>query len=288
MFEKLNRQIRRRESSDRESSDHWIDTISKKKVRKQLKQRKRAKNISSDDSDVESVEMKSTKYTVSITMNDLHDIIKKNVTSAVKTIVSTNTKEKSTKQMLSPAESFSTESETIFSGSSSHSTDANLGGLLQKQIKAQLDKDKLKGLKRTSVALGNLHLKENDPIQNSYTNPKRPSIAPILSAFNQQQPHIVVQESPHLTEVQQQHVPQVTFNLVDNQQIVASEFDAVVSPPRRSSVVPSFRRPSIVAATIGNIDMLSSRGQGNQPNQMPQLSPSICSPFGALSGFGPQ
>ena len=131
----------RRESSDRHTA--W-DTMGKKKVRKQYKQRKRARDLSPDVSDDD-----AGKYNVNISMDELNNIIKRNVTSVVKTIVSATSSKKPAKMPLD--DSFSTETETIFSGSSSHSTDIPVG-LLQKQIKAQLDVDKLRGIIKTAVA----------------------------------------------------------------------------------------------------------------------------------------
>lgn len=127
----------RRDSNDRYAS---MGAGGKKKVRKQWKQRKRARDLSPDVSDDDG------KYTVNISMDELNHIIKKNVNSAVKTIVTATSKKKS-----SLDESFSTETETIFSGSSSHSTDIPVG-LLQKQIKAQLDSDKLRGIIKNAIA----------------------------------------------------------------------------------------------------------------------------------------
>ena len=285
----------RRESSER-SADYRAEGSVKRKVRKQIRHRRRAQDFSPDDSDVESVELKPTKYTVNLTMEDLNNIIKKNVSSAVKTIVSQESKPKKT---LSPEESFSTESETIFSGSSSHSAEANLGGLLQKQMKAQLDKDKLKGIRRTSMAVGNLQKQEQFPIP--YSQPKRPSMANLLSIFNQQQsPQVVVQETPHFTDIQQQHVPQVTFNLGDTQPpqhfVMTSEFDQQVPPCsklpprpplRRNSLMPQFRRPSIIPAsgTMGAIDVFDPIDHINPLNQAPQVSPPSLNPFNTISGF---
>lgn len=132
---------RRRESSD--NNTLWKSS-GKKKVRKQVWQRKRARDVSPDLSD----EDDAKKYYVNLTMDDLNELIKKNIDSAVKTIA---TEKSTSKKHLSPSDSFSTESETIFSGSSSHSTDIP-SGLLKKQIKAQLDTDKLRGIIKNAVA----------------------------------------------------------------------------------------------------------------------------------------
>lgn len=119
------------------------NSVGKKKVRKQLKQRRRAGDVSSEFSDEG-----DQKYAVNLTMDDLNNLIKKNINSAVKRMASEKPK---SRKYLSPCESFSTETETIFSNSSSHSSEIP-AGLLQKQIKAQLDKDKLKGIIKHAVA----------------------------------------------------------------------------------------------------------------------------------------
>ena len=289
-----NRQTIRRESSERDLADQMTETTMKRKVRKQIKQRKRAKDISADESDVESVELKSSKYAVNLTMEDLHDIIKKNVSSAVKTIVSTNAKDKKIKRAISPVGSFSTESETIFSGSSSQSTDANLGGLLHKQIKAQLDRDKLKGLRKASLPVSNLQIKEHEPVIIPNSNPVRPSITPLLSMFSQQQPtQVVVQESQHFTDVQQQHVPQVTFKLADTQPakqlIMTADYEpqsVTLQTNPRGSVVPAFHRPSFATSgDLGNIGVVNNFGQVSPPLHSPQLSPSQFNQFNKITDF---
>ena len=173
-----------------------------------MKQRKRAEHISPDESDVESVELKSPKYTVNLTMDDIRDIIKKNVSSAVKIIVSKNTKDETTKRCISPNESFSTESKTIFSGSSSQSTETQLGGLLQKQMNAQLDKAEISGQRRASIATGYLQVPENEPVKIFNAYPKRPSIAPVLSAFHQEPMQIVVHDAPQQAQIVVQDDPQ--------------------------------------------------------------------------------
>lgn len=119
------------------------NTSGKRKVRKQMKKRRRAKDVSSDLSDED-----NHGYTVNLTMKDLNDLIKKNINSAVQSIVSETTK---SYRRFSQADSLSTETETIFSGSSSHSTEIPTG-LLKKQIHQQLDKDKLKGIIKNVVS----------------------------------------------------------------------------------------------------------------------------------------
>ena len=266
----------RRESSEREHDDKWEDKTTKKKIKKQIKQRKRAKNLTPNDSDAESSETESTKYTVKMTMKDLNNIIKKNISSAVKNIASVKSRE--AKREESPVDSFSTESETIFSGSSSHSTDASLGGLLQKQMKVQLDRDGLKGIRRTSVAAGNLKLPE--PQLSPYSHPRRPSVAPLLSSFNEQQPVQVVLEDPQpLTDYQPQ-IPQVTFTLADNQ-----PHQHCMMP--QDSLMPPFHRPPIIPNinTMGNIDPFDSISQINSLSPSQQLFSSAMNPFHTISGF---
>ena len=128
----------------------WNDMGAKRKVKKNAKFRKRANahEIPFDGSDEDS------KYTVNLTMEDLNSIIKKNINSAVKTIISATTKvDKSNLRPVSPTDSFSTETETIFSGSSNQSSELQ-PGILHKQISWQLDADRLKGARRKSHAAG--------------------------------------------------------------------------------------------------------------------------------------
>ena len=276
----------RRESSEIEYDDKWEDKTTKKKIKKQIKQRKRAKNLTPNDSDAESSETESTKYTVKMTMKDLNNIIKKNISSAVKDIASVKYQEARREE--SPVDSFSTESETIFSGSSSHSTDASLGGLLQKQMKAQLDRDGLKGIRRASVAVGNLQLPE--PHLSPYSHPRRPSVAPLLSTFNEQQPvKVVLQDPQHLTDFQQHQIPQVTFTLADNQphQHFMMPQDAALPQARQDSLMPPFHRPPMIPdinpmGTIGSFDSIN---QINSLSPSQQLSPSAMNPFHTISGF---
>ena len=281
----------RRESSEREHDDKWEDKTTKKKIKKQIKQRKRAKNLTPNDSDAESSETESTKYTVKMTMRDLTNMIKKNISSAVKDIASVKYQE--AKREESPADSFSTESETIFSGSSSHSTDASLGGLLQKQMKVQLDRDGLKGIRRASVAVGNLQLPE--PQLSPYSHPRRPSVAPLLSTFNEQQPvQVVLQDPQHLTDFQQQQNPQVTFTLADTQPpqhlIIPQEINQqspAFPEARRDSLMPPFHRPPIIPDInpMGNIGSFDSINQINTLSPSQQLSSSAMNPFHTISGF---
>ena len=290
----------RRESSDRESESEKNNF--KRKVRKQIKQRKRAQHISPDESDVESIELMSSKYTVNITMDEIRDLIKKNVSSAVKTIADKNMKEKTAKRCISPIESFSTESETIFSGSS-QSTDTQLGGLLQKQMNAQLDKNKLSGQRRASFALGYLNLPENMPAKMFNTAP----ISPVLSACHEQppqvvihdapqQPHILVPDGSQFNDVHHLRVPQVTFNMNDTQATVPSvfQFPAISTPRRKSIMMHSARRPSILPnADNGTFDPfnpngqlgLTPHGQLGLPNSTPQLSPSAFNPMAPHTGY---
>lgn len=207
----------RKGSSD--SNDKISSAYKKKKQRKQHKQRRRAREVNSDLSD----EGDGMKYAVNLTMDDLNDLIKKNVTSAVKSIVS---KSKS-QRAISPSESFSTETETIFSGSSSHSKDIPTG-LLAKQIKTQLDTDKLKGIIKKTVAK-----ETNDALQMSINAQNRVSIAPTLPDF-QHNAHLntyithaqMMPASPHVTShipqapplpppMVSSHIPQVTVTLPD-------------------------------------------------------------------------
>ena len=281
----------RRESSEIEHDNKWKDKTTKKKIEKQTKQRKRAKNLTPNDSDAESSETESTKYTVKMTMKDLNNIIKKNISSAVKDIASVKYQE--AKREESPVDSFSTESETIFSGSSSHSTDASLGGLLKKQMKAQLDRDGLKGIRRASVAFGNLQLPE--PQLSPYSHPRRPSVAPLLSTFNEQQPvNVVLQDPQHLTDFQQHQIPQVTFTIADTQPpqhlIIPPEMNQqspALPQARRDSLMPPFHRPPIIPdinpmGTIGSFDPIN---QINSLSPSQQLSPSAMNPFHTISGF---
>ncbi|KAL4224951.1 hypothetical protein ACF0H5_015647 [Mactra antiquata] len=147
------------QKNNRESYGKTFHSFSRKKQRKQSKQRRRARDINSELSDDD----EETKYAVNITMDDLNNLIKKNINSAVKSIVS---KTKSHRP-ISPCESMSTETETFFSGSSSQSAEIS-PGLLAKQIKAQLDTDKLRGIIKQAVAneTSEVFKKPNNAINN--------------------------------------------------------------------------------------------------------------------------
>lgn len=183
----------------RESNEN---STGKKKVRKQMKQRRRAREVYSDMSD----EDDDKKYSVNITMEDLNDLIKRNVNSVVKSMTS----EKS-KRRLSPSDSFSTETETFFSGSSSHSTEIS-NGLLQKQIKAQLDKDKLRGIIKNAVAQETSEVLQKS-LQASAPTPVIPIINEIPPSprvyhchYGNQQQHPTTQ-FPASPQLPQAHIP---------------------------------------------------------------------------------
>ena len=242
-------------------------------------------------------------------MDEIRDLIKKNVSSAVKTIADKNMKEKTGKRCISPIESFSTESETIFSGSS-QSTDTQLGGLLQKQMNAQLDKNKLSGQRRASFALGYLNLPENEPAKMFNTSQKSPPISPVLSACHEQPPQIVIHDAPQQPQIlvpdgsqfndaHHLRVPQVTFNMNDTQSTVPSvfQFPAINTHRRNSIIMPSARRPSILPnADHGTYDPfnphgqlgLNPHGQLGLPNSTPQLSPSAFNPMAPHTGYALQ
>ena len=294
-----NNLLLRRESSDRES-DSGRSSF-KRKVRKQIKQRKRAQPISPDESDIESIELKSPKYTVNLTMDEIRDIIKKDVSSAVKTISGKNMKKNTTRQCDSPFESLSTESETIFSGSS-QSTDTQLGGLLQKQMNVQLDKDKLSGQRRASVAFGRSMIPDNTASNLVHTNALVQPISSAPSFHNEQPPQIIIHDAPQQPQILMQGssqlqdanhlcIPQVTFNMSDTHSTASSgfQFPSINTPRRNSIIVPSARRPSILPNDVtGNFDPFDPYGMKSFANTTAHLSPSVLNTVDPMAGCGIQ
>lgn len=267
----------RRESSDRH--DDW-DTNGKRKVRKQVKQRRRARDVSPDVSDDD-----SNKYKVNISMDELNNIIKKNISSVVKTIVTATSKK--TKMTLD--ESFSTETETIFSGSSSHSTDIP-AGLLQKQIKAQLDSDKLRGIIRNAVAQEAQDHRRNS-VHPNMTVPRINEIPPSPCTSHrtteylpttghpnphsqqyatQQQPPPPPQHSPAPSPTPYQH-PLPTATVVPPPPPPPPPPPIQAQPPQVTFNIPLDQNPNLLHPSFPNRRTSLLPGLGNFPGNQPRL-----------------
>jgi hypothetical protein len=223
-----------------------------------MKQRRRAREMYSDVSDDD----EDRRFSVNLTMDDLNDIIKKNVNSAMKSLTS-----EQSKRRLSRSDSFSTETETFFSGSSSHSTELP-NGLLQKQIKAQLDKDKLRGIIKKAVVQ-----EANGVLQKSLNGSAPAQMIPIINEippspqiyhchYGNQQQHAqhTTPQFPSPAHMPSTHIPPapppppvtgpsagVSFNVSRSPHFPLSSRDESLGVPQHQ-----MRRNSVAQGSFGN------------------------------------